>query len=89
MQIFQQLSGILEKSAIQRLFTGLIIFTDKIFGGLVNSGPQLTLKNHILCQAFMTKILRLQTLKLALELWMPEGLEKELNAIIDKGFAPQ
>ena len=37
----------------------------------------------------MTKILRLQTLKLALELWMPEGLEKELNAIIDKGFDPQ
>ena len=63
----------------------MIIFTDKIFGGLVNSGPRLTLKDHILCQAVMTRILRLQTLKLALKLWVAEGLEKEFNALIDKG----
>jgi hypothetical protein len=34
----------------------------------------------------MIRIWRLQTLKLALELWVAEGLEKDLNALFDKGF---
>jgi hypothetical protein len=46
-------------------------------------------KHHILRQAFMTRRLRLLTLKLALGLWEAEGLEKELNAIIDKGLNSQ
>jgi len=83
MRIFQQLNGIL-----QRLFTELIIFTVKILGrrGL---RPPIDFEHTIFCVKPLDKDIETTNAKLVLELWVAEGLEKELSDIIDKSFDPQ